>query len=791
MSILDKDSVALQGEIVALRDKLDSNSAADRKAAARRVMSLVRSGEDVGAVFSSMLRCVKTDDLELKRFVYLYLVTYSSQQSEQSIMAVNTFIQDSQDPNPLVRALAIRTMSRIRIDSVAENLVGPLRQHLSDDSPFVRKTAAFSISKLYDIIPETMENSGLFSGLLRLLDDDNPLVVSNATAAICAINVKRHEPIFEFTPQDIAPILNALPNSSEWCQIMLLDALAQYPPTDDSLVDRLIPFLRHSNAAVVLGAFKCIVKFLGAREAFAQILPPFLTLVSNAKTEIQYIALRTLALFTQKFPRALIKDVRIFFCKYNDPSYIKAEKLVIIAANCSPANAGLILDELLEYCNSVDLDFVRRSVQSVGEIALKIENCSQKCVEILVGLIDGKAGYAVEQAVIALSDVLRRFPGRFESVIARTCQSLDRLRDTNARAAGVWILGEYSRLIEGVDVVLDPFLDGFGDEPLLVQLQLISAIVKAYLNKPEETRDQLQFVLNEATKVTMHPDVRNRATIYWRMLSMGADATRQFIQFEKTGVEIPSGRFTAEVLNDLIVNIGLAAGVLHILPSQFVCKRPNEETARPWRSLRMRAPCAVAVSSDWSARQVRFQILNKADHNLSAFALAVHKNGCGFTIDPNPAFPGSLEPGATCEVGVAFVFKREAAVAGKNAFNLEFALRTSDGPQHFYDSIDIRTIFDLSRLIPDTYLSFCAKHQQSIEFNLESGTVANEHELKRRKLTVLAHGGRAIAVGFVVAGQDMVCAIENRHGRLQCLARGDPAFFQLVKDSAKYTFCND
>ena len=116
----------MKGEILKLRNKLDSNDPDDRKAAAKRVVALMRQGENVGSLFSSMLRCVKSSDLELKKLTYLYLVNYSAQEPEQAIMAVNTFIQDSQDGNPLVRALAVRTMCRIKLESVAEHMIIPL-----------------------------------------------------------------------------------------------------------------------------------------------------------------------------------------------------------------------------------------------------------------------------------------------------------------------------------------------------------------------------------------------------------------------------------------------------------------------------------------------------------------------------------------------------------------------------------------------------------------------------------------------------------------------------------------
>ena len=51
-------------------------------------------------------------------------------QPDLAIMAVNTFVKDSQDPNPLIRALAVRTMGCIRVDKITEYLCDPLHRCL-------------------------------------------------------------------------------------------------------------------------------------------------------------------------------------------------------------------------------------------------------------------------------------------------------------------------------------------------------------------------------------------------------------------------------------------------------------------------------------------------------------------------------------------------------------------------------------------------------------------------------------------------------------------------------------
>ena len=99
-------------------------------------------GKDVSDLFTHVLKCVETEDLELKKLVYLYIINYSKAQPDLALMAINTFRKDSTERiNPLVRALAVRTMGSIGIEQMLEYLLGPLQDAMNDEDAFVRKTA--------------------------------------------------------------------------------------------------------------------------------------------------------------------------------------------------------------------------------------------------------------------------------------------------------------------------------------------------------------------------------------------------------------------------------------------------------------------------------------------------------------------------------------------------------------------------------------------------------------------------------------------------------------------------
>ncbi|KAI5413137.1 hypothetical protein KIW84_057663 [Lathyrus oleraceus] len=237
--------------------------------------------------------------------------------------------------------------------------------------------------------------------------------------------------------------------------------------------------------------------------------PPLVTLLS-AEPEIQYVALRNINLIVQRRPTILAHEIKVFFCKYNDPIYVKMEKLEIMIKLASDRNIDQVLLEFKEYATEVDVDFVRKVVRAIGRCAIKLERAAERCISVLLELIKIKVNYVVQEVIIVIKDIFRRYPNTYESIIATLCKSLDTLDEPEAKASMIWIIGEYAERIDNADELLESFLESFPEEPALVQLQFLTATVKLFLKKPTEGPQQMiQVVLNNATMETDNPDLRD------------------------------------------------------------------------------------------------------------------------------------------------------------------------------------------------------------------------------------------------------------------------------------------
>ncbi|MEQ2188555.1 AP-2 complex subunit beta [Goodea atripinnis] len=301
-----------KGEIFELKAELNNEKKEKRKEAVKKVIAAMTVGKDVSSLFPDVVNCMQTDNLELKKLVYLYLMNYAKSQPDMAIMAVNSFVKDCEDPNPLIRALAVRTMGCIRVDKITEYLCEPLRKCLKDEDPYVRKTAAVCVAKLHDINAQMVEDQGFLDSLRDLIADSNPMVVANAVAALSEISESHpNSNLLDLNPQNINKLLTALNECTEWGQIFILDCLSNYNPKDDreaqSICERVTPRLSHANSAVVLSAVKVLMKFLELlpkdsdyyNTLLKKLSPPLVTLLSG-EPEVQYVALRNINLIVQK-----------------------------------------------------------------------------------------------------------------------------------------------------------------------------------------------------------------------------------------------------------------------------------------------------------------------------------------------------------------------------------------------------------------------------------------------------------------------------------------------------------
>ena len=142
-----------------------------------------------------------------------------------------------------------------------------------------------------------------------------------------------------------------------------------------------------------------------------------------------------------------------------------------------------------------------------------------RAVQIIQEIVQNGQPVAMQEAVIIAKNIFRRFPTKYERLISFLVDKLEHYTEPDSKAAIFWIVGEYADKIDNSETLIEQFCETFLEEPDSVKLSLLTATVKLYLKKPDESEELIHKVLNLATEQADNPDIKDRAYIYWRMLS--------------------------------------------------------------------------------------------------------------------------------------------------------------------------------------------------------------------------------------------------------------------------------
>jgi vesicle coat complex subunit len=205
-------------------------------------------------------------------------------------------------------------------------------------------------------------------------------------------------------------------------------------------------------------------------------------------------------------------------------------------------------------------------VRAIGKLAIKIERAAGLCIKVLLDLVATKVSYIVQEATVVFRNIFRKYPNQYESVIATLCEHLDSLDEPEAKAAMIWVIGEYADRIENSDELLEDFLFTFADETVEVQLALLTATVKLFVQRPSKGQALVPKVLKWATEETDNPDLRDRGYMYWRLLSsdmqtQDSSTAKRIIMGTKPSITAESEKLEAATLEEMCLNVGTLATI--------------------------------------------------------------------------------------------------------------------------------------------------------------------------------------------------------------------------------------
>ncbi|KAG8598664.1 hypothetical protein GDO81_002694, partial [Engystomops pustulosus] len=487
-----------------LKQMLESNKDSAKLEAMKRIVGMISAGKNASELFPAVVKNVASKNLEIKKLVYVYLVRYAEEQQDLALLSIATFQRGLKDPNQLIRASALRVLSSIRVPIIVPIMMLAIKEASADLSPYVRKTAAHAIQKLYSLDPEQKEM--LIEIIEKLLKDKSTDETEDGT----------ENNFYESDEENEKPADQKKPYSMD--------------PDHRLLLRNTKPLLQSRNAAVVVAVAQLYWHLAPKSETIT--IAKSLVRLLRSHREVQYIVLQNIATMSIQRKGLFEPFLKSFYVRSTDPTMIKTLKLEIMTNLANEANVSTLLREFQTYVKSQDKQFAAATIQAIGRCATNITAVTDTCLNGLVYLLSNRDDVVVAESVVVIKNLLQTQPSQHSEIIKHMAKLLDKITVPMARASILWLIGEYCERVPKIAPdVLRKMAKSFTNEDDLVKLQTLNLAAKLYLTNSKQTKLLTQYILNLG-KYDANYDIRDR-TRFVRQLIVPTEKSGALSKYAK------------------------------------------------------------------------------------------------------------------------------------------------------------------------------------------------------------------------------------------------------------------
>lgn len=467
--------------------------------------------------FSSVVKNVANPNLEVKKLVYIYLLQFAESDPDLALLSVNAIQKSLTDQNPQVRALALRTMSGMRVPVISQIVSLAIKRGAGDMSPQVRKAAALAIPKCYNLDPNTLPQ--LLDYISTLLGDKQYFVVGPAIQAFLEVCPDR----IDLIHKHYRSLVKKLVDMDEWSQLATLKVLLFYSrrcfprkiqkvtkvnkkgfyedepdettetgeitqvlvPDLELFLKACSPLLQSRSSAVITSVTSCLL-YLGTSDYLQEAVGPLIGLM-RGPLEVQEVALCNIVLVSLSAPHLFVPHASHFLLRAQDSPQIwrlKIELLTLIFPHAALHLKSIILSELEHFSHSSDIELIRESVRAIGRCAQSDPQNAHRCFRVLLNQISSLDNVLVSEVLTVVRHLIQQDPTSHRKTVVRLARNLDKTTSPEARATIIWLVGEFASLDPNNNIspdVLRILAKGFAEESEPAKQQIVLLAAKVYL----------------------------------------------------------------------------------------------------------------------------------------------------------------------------------------------------------------------------------------------------------------------------------------------------------------------
>ncbi|KAG0148799.1 hypothetical protein CROQUDRAFT_60083 [Cronartium quercuum f. sp. fusiforme G11] len=490
------------GEIETKR-LLGSKHESERIEGLKRVLVMMCKNRSVLAFFPFVSNCLHSPahgpgpssttssphSFTIRHLVSIYILQHAHLSPDLALLSVNAWQKDLSDPNPVIRSLALKTLTGMGLESVLPLVMLTINRLLNDSNWLVRRTVAESL-----IVVNTMD-SGMYRDALiegpltRMLKDRSPLVMGSVLTAWEVICPNRWDLIHRQFRLYCRSLLDADENGQNVIMRLMTRYVREHiqdpsrsqasnstlDPDLELLLNAVTVLLQSRNPSIVISATNVFL-YLAPRQKVRLVVEPLTRLLFQTSTErLEETFLVVLHQIHQIILISPSESSSHLFSEHLDDFFVSCAhdsrpvKLMKVKILTTFVTSGLdkqiraILKEFGFYVRDTDVVFVDEVIRAVGHLAANTTvNARAEAVKLLVQLTKDSDLHVVSASIEVLRSLLSLTSATLSSIFSdihklatELVQLLiqNKITSDSTRASIFWLLGESNYEVRGLNPI--------------------------------------------------------------------------------------------------------------------------------------------------------------------------------------------------------------------------------------------------------------------------------------------------------------------------------------------------
>eukprot|EP00884_Botryococcus_braunii_P022038 jgi/Botrbrau1/8518/Bobra.0029s0022.1 len=467
------------GSATEIKEALEGNDAAAKVQAMQRAITMLLNGEQLPALFITIVRYVlPSDDHTLQKLLLLYLETIEKTDAQgkllpEMILICQNLRNNLQHPNEYIRGMTLRFLCRIHEEEILEPLIPSILACLEHRHSYVRRNAVLAINSLYK----------LPKGELLLVDA--PELIEKVLQTEQDLSTKRNA--FQFLcnhAQELAQnwllgVSDSVGQMGDLMQIAVLDLIRKVcrtnPAEKGKYIKIILALLQSTSTAVM---YECAVTLVSLSQAPTAIRAAAncycQLLVSHSDNNVRLIVLDRLQELKDKHREVMTEMLMDVLRALAAPNMDIRKKTLDIALDLiTQRNIDEVVQVLkkeIMKTQSKELEkgaeYRQLLVQAIHSCAVKFPDIAANVIHLLMDFLGDANTASALDVVFFVREIMETNPKLRDVILQRLMDSFSQIRSSRVCSCALWIIGEYSKSPADIDAAFEVLKSAMGPMPL-------------------------------------------------------------------------------------------------------------------------------------------------------------------------------------------------------------------------------------------------------------------------------------------------------------------------------------